>query len=250
VAVSEQHRTATNRRHEHVDVQLAGSHGKMNGMPTDLSPTPRSTIRKSERARRERSALYEVLDAGLLAHLGVVVDGAPLVLPTTFGRIDDTVYVHGSTGALSLRAGTSAPVCLTVTLLDGLVYARSVFHHSANYRSAVIHAEARLVTDPQEKLDALRAVVEQLTPGSWTHARQPTAKELAATTVLALDTTEASVKVRTGPPVDDSADVQAGTAWAGVLPTRQQWLPVVPCELLPPGSTVPAHVADRVASNC
>ncbi len=214
-------------------------------MPTSLSPTPRSTIRKSERARRERSALYEVLDAALIAHLGVIVGGAPLVLPTTFVRIDYTVYVHGSTGALSLRAGATAPVCLTVTLLDGLVYARSVFHHSANYRSAVIHAQARLVTDPQEKLDALHAVVEHLTPGSWAHARQPTAKELAATTVLALDTTEASVKVRTGPPVDDQADIDAASSWAGVVPLQLSWAEPEPCPLLPENVQIPPHVTER-----
>jgi len=218
---------------------------KIDGMPAALSPTPRSTIRKSARARSERAALYEVLDAALIAHLGVIVDGAPLVLPTTFGRIGDTVYVHGSTGALSLRAGTREPVCLTVTLLDGLVYARSVFHHSANYRSAVLHAQARLVTDPQEKLDSLQAVVEHLTPGSWAHARQPTAKELAATTVLAIDTAEASVKVRSGPPVDDQSDLDAATAWAGVLPLHQRWGPPQPCALLPEGSVVPAHVTER-----
>ncbi|WP_127782682.1 pyridoxamine 5'-phosphate oxidase family protein [Rhodococcus sp. X156] len=214
-------------------------------MSPELSPTPRSTVRKSARARTDRADLHAVLDAGLVAHLGVVVDGAPLVLPTTYGRVGDTVYVHASTGAPSLRAAAGHRVCLTVTLLDGLVYARSVFHHSANYRSAVLHAEARPVTDPQEKLAALRALVEHVTPGSWEHARGPSAKELAATAVLAIDTSEASVKVRQGPPVDDDADVEAGTAWAGVLPVTQSWGEPQPCALLPVEAAVPAHVRDR-----
>src|SRR5215217_2509956 len=169
-----------------------------------LSSTPRSTLtRLRERARTDRADLYAVLDAGLICHLGVVRDGAPVVLPTGYGRIDDTVYVHGSTGAGYLRLLDGGPVCLTVTHVDGVVYARSVFHHSMNYRSAVVHGNARLVTDADERLAGLRAIVEHLAPGSWTHARLPTRKELAATTVLALDLAEASVKVRTGPPSDD-----------------------------------------------
>src|SRR4051812_21196403 len=166
-----------------------------------LSSTPRSTLsRHRERGRADRADLYAVLDAGLVCHLGLVRDGAPVVLPTGYGRIDDTVYVHGSTGAGYLRIADGAPICLTVTHLDGVVYARSVFHHSMNYRSAVVHGTARAVTDPAERLAALRAIVQQLSPGSWEHARQPTPRELAATAVFGVDLAEASVKVRTGPP--------------------------------------------------
>ena len=128
-----------------------------------------------------------MLDAGLVCHLGIVLGEAPVVLPTAYGRIGDTLYVHGSTGAATLRAADGAPVCVTVTHVDGVVYARSVFHHSMNYRSAVVHGRARRVTDDAERLAALRAVTEHVAPGSWDHARPPTRKELAATAVLALD---------------------------------------------------------------
>jgi nitroimidazol reductase NimA-like FMN-containing flavoprotein (pyridoxamine 5'-phosphate oxidase superfamily) len=194
-----------------------GGHALFVALP--LSSTARSTVnRLRERARTDRAELYAVLDSGLVCHLGLVVDGAPVVLPTGYGRIGDTLYVHGSTGAGWLRAAAGAPVCITVTHLDGIVYARSVFHHSMNYRSAVVHAVARLVTDPAERLAALRAVAEQLSPGSWDHARPPTRRELAATALLAVDLAEASVKVRTGPPSDDAEDIAAGGRWAGVLP--------------------------------
>lgn len=215
---------------------------------TPLSPTPRSTLRRHhDRARSDRTELYAVLDEGLICHLGVLLDGAPVVLPTCYGRLDDRLFLHGSTGAASLRGGVHTRVCVTVTLLDGLVYARSVFHHSANYRSAVVHGVARPVTDEQGRLRALRAIVEHTTPGSWEHARRPERKELAATTVLMLDLTEASVKVRTGPPGDDEADVAGGSAWAGVLPVRTVFGSPEPCPLLPSGAAAapPPHVAVR-----
>ena len=227
-------------------------------MPTSLPPaapsaaplsgTPRSTIgRLRERAALDRQALYAVLDAGFLAHLGVVVDGAPLVLPTLYGRDGDLGYLHGSTGARSLRlAAEGAPVCLTVTHVDGIVYARSVFHHSANYRSAVVHGTATLL-DGDAALHGLRMLTEHAAPGSWDHARRPTAKERAATTVLALPLAEASVKVRAGGPGDDPDDVAAGAAWAGVLPLEQRWgVPVADTDLLS-GVPVPPHVAARLA---
>jgi uncharacterized protein len=211
-----------------------------------LSTTRRSTVtRLRERARTDRNDLYAVLDAGLICHLGVVRDGAPVVLPTGYGRIDDTVYVHGSTGAGYLRLLDGGPVCLTVTHVDGIVYARSVFHHSMNYRSAVVHGRARLVTDDDERRAGLRAVTEHVAPGSWDHARPPTRKEMAATAVLALDLTEASLKVRTGPPVDDDEDVEAGERWAGVLPIRTVFAPPEACPLLPVGTPTPAHIAAR-----
>ena len=213
-----------------------------------LSPTPRSTItRLRERARSTQADLHAVLDAGLVCHLGLVRDDAPVVLPTGYGRIDDTVYVHGSTGAGYLRIADGAPVCLTVTHLDGVVYARSVFHHSMNYRSAVVHGTARAVTDPAERLAALRAIVEQLSPGSWEHARQPTPRELAATAVFGVDLAEASVKVRTGPPGDDDEDIAAGGRWAGVLPVRTVFGPPEPCPTLPADASAPVHVEGRRA---
>jgi nitroimidazol reductase NimA-like FMN-containing flavoprotein (pyridoxamine 5'-phosphate oxidase superfamily) len=161
--------------------------------------------------------------------------------------------MHGSTGAASLRAaGAGTPVCFTVTHLDGVVYARSAFHHSVNYRCAVVHGVARPVTDPDERLLGLEALTEHLAPGSWSATRQPDRKELAATAVLALDLTEASVKVRTGPPGDDERDVpDAGDpdpVWAGVLPVRTVLGEPQPCPLLPPGTAVPPRVRDRTVS--
>ncbi|QYN37298.1 pyridoxamine 5'-phosphate oxidase family protein [Pseudonocardia sp. DSM 110487] len=211
-----------------------------------LSTTDRTTLtRLRERARTDRADLHAVLDAGLVCHIGLVRDGAPVVLPTGYGRIDDTVYVHGSTGAGWLRIADGAPLCLTVTHVDGIVYARSVFHHSMNYRSAVVHGPARLVTDPAEALAGLRAIVEQLSPGSWEHAREPDRRELAATAVFAIDLGEASVKVRTGPPSDDEPDIAAGGRWAGVLPVRTVFGVPEPDPTLPPDASVPTHVADR-----
>jgi nitroimidazol reductase NimA-like FMN-containing flavoprotein (pyridoxamine 5'-phosphate oxidase superfamily) len=216
-------------------------------MTLSLSPTARSTLRRNrQRARQDRAELYALLDSVLVCHLGLVLDGAPVVLPTGYGRDGDTLYLHGSTGAASLLATSrAAPVCVTVTRLDGVVYARSAFHHSMNYASAVIHSTARKVTDPAELLRALQALVEHLAPGSWTHSRPPNRKELAAVMVLALSLREASVKIRTGPPVDDDADVAAAQAWAGVLPLTTGWGSPIPCALLPPNSPVPPHIAHR-----
>lgn len=212
-----------------------------------LSPTARSTLgRHRERARHDRAELYALLDSALICHLGLVRDGAPVVLPTGYGRDGDILYLHGSSGAASLLAAArGAPLCVTVTRLDGVVYARSAFHHSMNYASAVIHGTARELTDPDQVRHGLRVLVEHLAPGSWESGRQPTRKELAATTVLALPLDEASVKVRTGPPVDDEADVSAGLAWAGVLPLHARWGEPVPCPQLPAGMPVPPRVTDR-----
>lgn len=207
--------------------------------------------RGKNRAQTDRSALYSVLDAGLICHFAFVVDGSPVVIPTGYGRDGDTLYVHGSTGARSLRtAASGVEVCVTVTLLDGIVYGRSVFHHSANYRSAVIHGSARQVTDPAEKLAALRVLTEHLAPGSWDHAREPSKQELAKTAVLAMSLDEAAVKIRSGPPVDEDEDVEADVAWAGVLPIRQVWGAVEPCPLLDPARPIPDHVTARAATSC
>ncbi|GAA2726157.1 pyridoxamine 5'-phosphate oxidase family protein [Actinocorallia aurantiaca] len=208
-----------------------------------LSTTERTRLRRlGERARTDREDLYDVLDAGLVCHLGVVVDGSPRVIPTGYGRIDDTLYLHGSTGARSLR--TDGEICVTVTHLDGIVLARSAMHHSMNYRSAVVYGTPRPVTDPDEHLAALRAITEQLAPGQWDAVRPPNRKELAATAVLALPLAEASVKVRTGPPKDDDEDY-ALPVWAGVQPVRTVFGEPEPDPRLSPARPVPAHIHGR-----
>ncbi|MBB2911158.1 hypothetical protein FHS43_002423 [Streptosporangium becharense] len=210
-----------------------------------LSTTPRTTLGRSKhRALSRREDLYAVLDAGMVCHLGVVADGSPMVVPTCYGRIDDTLYLHGSTGAASLR--NTGEVCVTVTHLDGIVLARSVFSHSLNYRSAMIYGRPRRVEDPEECLAGLRAITEQLAPGQWDVARKPTRKELAATTVLALSLAEASVKVRQGPPNDDEED-RALPIWAGVLPLHQVWGAPEPDPTMTAELPVPAHIASRTA---
>jgi uncharacterized protein len=207
-----------------------------------LSTTQRTTLhRLSERGRTDRGDLYAVLDAGLVCHLGVIVDGYPVVLPTGYGRVGDTLYLHGSSANHALRAADGQEICVTVTHLDGLVCARSVFNHSMNYRSATIFGTARLVTDDSRRLEALRAVTEQLVPGQWDHARRPTRKELAATAVLELPLAEASVKVRTGPPHDEPEDYDTDT-WAGVLPARLVFGTAEPDPDLRAGVSVPDHI--------
>ena len=212
---------------------------------TVLSPTDRSTVRRgARRARSDRAELYAALDEGRICHLGFIRDGAPVVLPTAYGRLGNTLYLHGSTGARSLRtAAAGEPISVTVTLLDGVVHARSVFHFSMNYRSAVVHGAAREVVDPAERLAGLRAIVEQIAPGAWDHARGPNRKELAATTVLALELAEASLKVRSGPPVDDEADVRdSPEVWAGVVPLRTVAGAPEPCPVTPAHVALPAHL--------
>ena len=213
-------------------------------MTSQLSPTERSTIRRgANRARTDRGELDATLDSGLVCHLAVVVDGAPRVLPTGYGRRGDTLYLHGSTGARSLR--DAGEVCVSVTHVDGVVYSRSMMHHSINYRSAMIHGRIRHVEDPDERWEGLRVITEQLAPGSWDYARQPNKKELAATSVLALDLAEASVKIRAGDPGDDDEDIEANEVWAGVLPLHQTWGTPVPSTDLIAELPVPEHVLRR-----
>ncbi|MGH3358848.1 MAG: pyridoxamine 5'-phosphate oxidase family protein [Nocardioidaceae bacterium] len=196
-------------------------------MTTSLSPTPRThVIRSRERAATEREALHDVLEEGLIAHLGIVIDGAPRVLPTAFAYDldgpdrDGTLYFHGSVASRSLVDAPAETVCMTITLVDGLVLARSGFHHSMNYRSAVVIGSPRRVDDAAERDHALDLIVDRLVPGRAATLRSPTRKDLAATTVLALPLHEASVKSRSGDPKDDDADVEAGDTWAGVVPLR------------------------------
>lgn len=211
-----------------------------------LSTTPRTTLgRKKHRAVTDRSALHAVLDEGLICHLGVVRDGVPLVLPTGYGRDGDTLYLHGSTGASSLRTAADLEVCVTVTLLDGIVYSRSVNNHSMNYRSAVIFGTAKPVVEPEAKMHGLKVLTDHLAPGSWEHAREVNAKEFAAVSVLALDLAEASVKMRAEGPDDEPEDRDADAAWAGVLPVRTVFGEPEPSADLSPGWQVPAHVRGR-----
>jgi nitroimidazol reductase NimA-like FMN-containing flavoprotein (pyridoxamine 5'-phosphate oxidase superfamily) len=209
-----------------------------------LSATDRTRLgRQRERGQTDRGALHDVLDAGLICHLGVVIDGTPVVLPTGYGRIGETMYLHGSSANRSLRAAAGAEVCVTVTLLDGLVCARSVFHNSMNYRSAVVYGTASMVTDDAERMTAIEAITEHLIPGRWDHSRRPNKKEMAATAVLALPLDEASVKIRSGGPSDDDEDY-ALDYWAGVLPITTTVGPAQPDPLLRPDMAVPAHISD------
>jgi uncharacterized protein len=213
-----------------------------------LSATERTRLRRhSERGKTEYAELLAVLDAGMICHLGVVLGGAPLVLPTAYGRIGDTLYLHGSSANRSLHAADGNEVCVTVTHVDGLVCARSVFSHSVNYRCAVVFGTARIVTDEAERLAGLRAVTEQLIPGRWDVVRAPTRKELAATSVLAVSLNEASVKVRTGPPGDEPEDLDL-PVWAGVVPMTVSFGEPEPDPALQPGISTPDHIRARAAA--
>lgn len=212
----------------------------------ELSNTSRTELhRHRERGRTDRDDLYAVLDAGLICHFGVIADGAPRVLPTGYGRLGDVLYLHGSSANATFMAGAGREVCVTVTHLDGVVCARSVFTHSMNYRSAMIYGVTRLLTDPAERTEALRIITEHLAPGQWSYVRQPTKKELAATSVLQLSLTEASVKIRDGGPHDEPEDCETDI-WAGVLPVTVAFGVPVPDEDLRPGIAPPAHITNRV----
>jgi nitroimidazol reductase NimA-like FMN-containing flavoprotein (pyridoxamine 5'-phosphate oxidase superfamily) len=210
-----------------------------------ISQTERTRHRRlREQGSLEPADLQAILAAGFVCHLGVVVDGYPMVVPTVYGLSPDgdLVYFHGSVASRSLVQSPGSTVCLTVTHVDGLVLARSVFEHDVNYRSAMIYGKPRLVTDPDEKLEGLRHLTEHIAPGQWQYARQPNRKELAATALLALSTQEASVKIRTGPPSDgDGGDAALGL-WAGVRPLRTVWGDLESDPLLPQGIAVPQHL--------
>jgi nitroimidazol reductase NimA-like FMN-containing flavoprotein (pyridoxamine 5'-phosphate oxidase superfamily) len=188
-------------------------------MPETQMPSARTrVIREADRGVYDRETVYRILDEGFLCHAGFVVDGQPFVIPTSYGRSDACLYIHGSAASRMLRQMKEAvPVCITVTLLDGLVLARSVFNHSMNYRSVVILGNATLVDDPEEKLTALRILSEHILPGRWADSRQPNQRELKATSVLRVPIEEFSAKVRVGPPIDDEEDYLFPT-WAGVVP--------------------------------
>src|SRR6201986_5420946 len=179
--------------------------------------------RLREQGSTDRTDLADILAAGVICHLGVVVDGYPMVVPTAYGLAGDTLYLHGSVASRSLVSAPQATICVTVTHVDGLVLARSVFEHAVNYRSAMIYGRPRLVTGREEKLAGLRALSEHIVPGQWDYVRRPNKKELAATSLLALSLAEASVKIRTGPPDDGDTPDAALPVWAGVVALAATW---------------------------
>jgi len=204
------------------------------------SPTPRTRVRRlPQRAAYDEATIHAILDNGLVCHIGFVHEGQPFVLPTTYARLGDALVLHGSAASrmlLGLRDGI--PICVTVTLLDGLVLARSAFHHSMNYRSVVILGVATEVTDDAERLHALEAIVEHVNPGRWAEVRPPNERELKATMVLRLPIAEASAKVRTGPPLDDTEDL-GWPCWAGEVPLRLVAFAPIADGTPPPGVAVP-----------
>ncbi|MEV0256955.1 pyridoxamine 5'-phosphate oxidase family protein [Streptomyces sp. NPDC050732] len=214
------------------------------------APTDRTIpTRSRERASYDHESVHAILDEAYVCHLGFVRDGAPVVLPTLYGRVGDRLYVHGSTGSRPLRMASASaeeqdpglPVCLTVTHVDGLVLARSAFHHSINYRSVVVHGTAHQVTDPEEKRLALDALVDHVVPGRAADSRPADAKELAATAVLRLDLNEVSAKARTGGPNDEPEDMDL-PHWAGVVPLRKGHDALIPAADLAPGIEVPDYL--------
>jgi nitroimidazol reductase NimA-like FMN-containing flavoprotein (pyridoxamine 5'-phosphate oxidase superfamily) len=206
-------------------------------------PTERTRVRrKPERARYDAATIDAILDEGLVCHVGFTVDGQPFVIPTTYGRIGDQLYLHGSAASRMLRTVASGiPVCVTVTLLDGLVLARSARRHSMNYRSVVVLGTAVPVVDREERLRALAAIVDHAISGRWRQVRPPSEPELRETAVLRLPLLEASAKVRTGPPLDLDADL-THECWAGVIPLRLVTDPPVPEPQLAPSMEPPVVV--------
>src|SRR5262252_609181 len=208
-----------------------------------FTPTERTQVKRlPKRGAYDRETVYKILDEAFVCHVGFVADSQPYVIPTNFGRSGDTLYLHGSAASRMLRTlSAGIPVCVTVTLTDGLVLARSAFHHSVNYRSVVVLGTAQRVDEPSEKMEALRLFTEHIMKGRWEEIRWPSEHELKATTVLALPLEEVSAKVRTGGPIDDEEDYSL-PVWAGVLP-----LAVVPAEpvadpRLKPGTEVPRYI--------
>jgi hypothetical protein len=213
-------------------------------MSETQNPTARTlVVREADRAVYDRETVYRILDEGFLCHAGFVVDGQPFVIPTSYGRKDASLYIHGSAASRMLRQmqkEDGVPICITVTLLEGLVLARSIFNHSMNYRSVVVLGKATLVDDPEEKLEALRILSEHILPGRWADSRQPNERELKATSVLRVPIEEFSAKVRQGPAIDDEPDYAFPT-WAGVVPLEMVAGAPIDDARLPPGKDAPAY---------
>jgi uncharacterized protein len=207
-------------------------------------PTSRTTVkRRAQRGVYDHAAILGILDEALVCHLGFAVDGQPFVLPTAYARIDDVLYLHGSPSNRMLRTGKGGVgVCVTVTLLDGLVLARSAFHHSMNYRSVVLLGTAEEVTDPDEKRAAFAALIEHVVPGRYRSVRAPSDDEITGTLVLRLPIAEGSAKVRSGPPIDDEEDYQ-WPVWAGVIPLAIRPGTPIPDPRLDPEHTIPTHAS-------
>jgi uncharacterized protein len=213
-------------------------------MPDIFAPTDRTRlVREANRAVYDREVIYKILDEAIVCHVGFAVEGQPFVIPTMFARVVDHIYFHGSVASRMLRnLVAGAPVCLTVTLTDGLILARSVFNHSMNYRSVVALGHAALIEDPTEKLRALQAFTEKLIPGRWNDTRQPNERELKATSILKLPLTEISAKVRTGD-VEDDADDYALNVWAGVIPLHLVADPPIPDSRCDSSIPTPAYAS-------
>ena len=199
--------------------------------------------RKPSRGSHDRATIEAIFDEALVSHLGVIDDGFPVVIPTLHVRLGAQVYLHGSAASRALRESEGAEVCLTATLLEGLVLARAALHHSANYRSAMLFGQGGWVDEEDEKIAALEALVEKIVPGRWGDARVPTAKELRATSVLRIPLDEASAKVRSGPPVDDAEDLEL-PVWAGVVSLRTVVEEPEPDALLAAGIEPPAYLGE------
>ncbi|MEO8043094.1 MAG: pyridoxamine 5'-phosphate oxidase family protein [Acidobacteriota bacterium] len=205
--------------------------------------TERTTVKRlPKRGNYDRDTINSILDEGFICHVGFVLDGQPYVIPTGYARVGDDLYIHGSAASRMLRnLSQGVEVCITVTLIDGLVLARSAFHHSMNYRSVVILGKAELVSDDDEKNRALEALTEHIVPGRWADVRWPSELELKSTTVLKLAIDEASAKIRTGAPIDDEEDYSMDV-WAGVLPLNLETANAIDDERLKPGINVPRYV--------
>jgi uncharacterized protein len=214
-----------------------------NEAPENQVPSARTrVVREPHRGVYDRATAYQILDEGFICHVGFALDGQPYVIPTGYGRSGDNLYIHGSAASRMLRnLDQGVAVCVTVTLLDGLVLARSIFNHSMNYRSVVVLGTATAVKDPAEKLEALRRLSEHILPGRWQDSRQPNEKELKATLVLKLPITEFSAKVRQGPAIDDEEDYGFPT-WAGVIPLQMVAGQPIPDERLDSEQGTPSYV--------
>ena len=211
---------------------------------TDFVKTEKNSVKRlPKRGHYDRETIYRILDEALICHVGFAEGGQPYVIPINFARIDDTIVLHGAKASRLLKhVEAGHPICVEATIVDGLVLARSVFHHSVNYRSVVLFGTGRLVVDEREKLAALEAVTEHLIPGRWKEARLPNQKELNATSVVSIRIDDASAKVRVGPPVDDEEDYTL-PVWAGVLPLQELPLSPVQDEQQPEEIALPGYVA-------
>ncbi len=203
-------------------------------------------VRVPNRGAYDKEMIYQIIDDAMICHVGLIQDGKPVVIPTLHARDGDNVLLHGATTSRLLKyAQSGQDICVTITLVDGLVLARSVMHHSMNYRSVVVFGKGYLVSDPDEKLAAMKAFTERLIPGRWADARQPNEKEMKATSIVAIPMTSASAKVRTGGPVDDEEDYSL-PIWAGVLPMKENMIDPIDDDRLIEGVGVPEYVSKYI----